>query len=111
VLKNEDTLRKHVDEFLKFLYTKLQKAEGFNDIKSEYQALFSKTKAKEQKACTDIPKENHYADTARWIEKHKSERDYMREANNNVEELARILSPIFGWVLEGHQLRKALNRR
>jgi len=59
---------------------------------------------------TDLPAETHYADAARWVRKMKDTRDFIRESNNNMEELARILTPIFGWVVEGHQLKKALYR-
>jgi len=58
----------------------------------------------------DYPSPNHYADTARWIHKMKSTRDFVREANQNIAELARILTAIFGWVVDENQLRKALNR-
>jgi len=57
-----------------------------------------------------LPKENKYAEAARWVRKMKDTRDFIRESNNNMEELARILSPIFGWQVEGHQLKKALYR-
>ena len=63
-----------------------------------------------QVSYTDLPQENHYADAARWIRKMADTRDFIREANNNMEELGRILSPIFGWQVEGHQIKKALYR-
>jgi len=58
----------------------------------------------------NYPQPNHYADLARWIIQQKDTRDFIREANNNYAELARILSPIIGWDVEDHQLRKALSR-